>query len=419
MKKIKCSSLIVAAGLVAIALPVTCAFGADVPGGAADAAKFGKNQGIWFMLMLLAFLMLFIRKYEWGVCLATVLSASSAFLVYMGIQEFALIRNPAEVWSQDVMIAGVTCAITLVLAIGVFVGTIPPWLYLLAGALFAPTYIFMEYLLFKGIPMMAGGPVTDPGGGILVHLFAAYWGLGVALGIRETRVFDEPMYTGKHSISFAWMASMLLVMLWPSFVTALASLEETTMVMANCYMSGFGSMISAFIVCRIIAPKINPLVYIYAMLAGPVASSSSLLLAGPWQSLLLGLIAGSLSALAFVYLGPWLNKRLGVVDIMGVHQLHGIGGWISLMAGAIFAASFVNIGAGVLTMVWGLAAGQVTGLVLKALRGPMEVILDDDAEFEGHNPDPRFSYGAFATPEAPWRSQPETGGLLTKREEAI
>jgi len=383
------SGLIAAIGLIVMFPSV--AFGADLPGGAVDAAKFSRNQNIWFMLMLVAFLMLFIRKFEWGICLATVLSASSSFLAYMAIQEFIIGQSPAEVWSQNVMIGGVTCAITLVIAIGVFIGTIPSWLYLLAGVFFAPAYAFLEYLLFEGLPAALGGPVTDPGGGILVHLFAAYWGLGVALAIREKRAFDEPMHTSKHSLSLAWLAAMLLFILWPSFVTALTTLEETTPVMANCYMSGLGSMISAYLTCRLMSRsgKINPLVFIYAMLAGPVGSSSSLLLAGPWQSLLIGLIAGALSALAFIRLQGWLNKKLGVVDIMGVHQLHGVGGWVSLVSGAVFAASAVNILAGAATLAWGLLAGLGSGLILRSLRGSMEVILSDEAEFEGYNPDPR------------------------------
>lgn len=388
------------AAICLIVMFPSIALGAAPLGGALDAAQFSRNQNIWFMLMLVAFLMLFIRKFEWGICLATLLSASSSFLAYMAIQEFVLGQSPAEVWSQSLMIGGVTCAITLVIAIGVFIGTIPSWLYLLTGVLFAPAYVFLEYLLFQGIPAAVGGPVTDPGGGILVHLFAAYWGLGVALAIREKRAFDEPMHTSKHSISFAWLAAMLLFILWPSFVTALTSMEETTPVMANCYMSGLGSMISAFLACRLLSnsKKINPLVFIYAMLAGSVASSSSLLLAGPWASLLIGLIAGALSALAFIRLQGWLNKKLGVVDVMGVHQLHGVGGWISLIGGAVFSASAINILAGFATLAWGILAGLVSGLVLKALRGSMEVILSDEAEFEGYNPDPRTL--AFEAEEA-------------------
>ena len=39
--------------------------------------QFGKNLDIWFMLMLVAFLMIFIKKFEWGVALAVLLSAAA------------------------------------------------------------------------------------------------------------------------------------------------------------------------------------------------------------------------------------------------------------------------------------------------------------------------------------------------------
>lgn len=370
------------------ALISTVALGAEVLGSPMDTAMHNKNQNIWFMLMLVAFLMIFIRKFEWGVCLATILCSASTFLVYMALQEFIILRNPAEAWSQNIMIAGVVCAITLVIAIGVFVGTLQSWLYIPLGILFAPCYIGMEYILFTGIPNLAHGPVTDPGGGILVHLFAAYWGLGIALAIREKRVFDEPMFTSKHSVTFAFLAAMLLFILWPSFVTATMSLEESTSVMANCYMSGFGSMLAAFVTCRLVGKKINPLVYMYAMLAGPVGSSSSLLLTGPWGSLVIGIVAGSLSALAFTYLQPLMSKKLGVVDVMGVHQLHGVGGWVSLVGGAILVGSGINILAGFATVVWGIITGLIAGYVIKVMRGHMEVIFSDEAEFDGHCPDP-------------------------------
>lgn len=57
-------------------------------GGGWDMLQFGKNLDIWFMLMLVAFLMIFIRKFEWGVCLAVLLSAATSYIFYLGIQQF-------------------------------------------------------------------------------------------------------------------------------------------------------------------------------------------------------------------------------------------------------------------------------------------------------------------------------------------
>lgn len=370
----------------------------DGPGGALDLTRYNKNMDIWFMLMLVAFLMMFIRKFEWGVCLATLLVAASSYVVYLLGQQFVFGVPQAQVFSQDVMIAGVACAITVVIGIGMFLGTVKMWQYILAGVLFTPAYMLLEWVLTDGVAaMFSGGAITDLGCGISVHLFAAYWGMGVILGIREKRAFDEPMYTTKHSVAFVWLAAMLLFVLWPSFVTALAPEALITSVMANCYMSGFGAFITAYIVSVICSKKVNALVYCYAMLAGNVASSSTLGLANvsPWMSLLIGALAGVICTLSFTYLHGWLCEKLGALDVMGVHNLHGVGGWISLITGAIAIGSVINIVAGVLTLALGLAAGLITGLILKATRGDMQYLMNDANDFDGENPHPTLEPPAY------------------------
>jgi ammonium transporter Rh len=367
-----------------------------------DALRLFKNIDIWFMLMLVAFLMIFIRKFEWVTCLAVLLCATSSMVAYLFLCQYVMGMSAEALFgTQDMMIAGVVCAITAVIGIGVFLGTVRTWQYLLAGVLFAPAFMVLEFLLLKWLPGVAEGEVTDPGGGILVHLYAAYWGLGVALGIREKRAFEEPMFTSKQSITNAWLAAMLLFILWPSFVTSLLPIEQNTLAANNCYFSGFGSIISAYFTCMAVSKKrkINPLVYAYAMLAGPVASSSTLLLATPWVSFVIGVAAGVLSALSFTYVNLWLSKKLRVLDVMGVHNLHGVCGWISLLTGALLAGSAVNIWAGVITALWGVAAGFVTGIIILRTRGnmPDEELFSDEAVFEGYNPDPRLELGELAS----------------------
>ena len=253
--------------------------------------QFGKNLDVWFMLMLVAFLMIFIKKYEWGVALAVLLSAAASFLMYLGIHQFYL-GGEDFVWSQDLMIGAVICSITLVIAIGVFLGTVKMWQYLAVGVGFAIFYCLIEWMIFGGFKI-AGEGVVDTGGSILVHMCAAYFGLGCALGIREKRAFDEPMYTTTHSVTFVWLASMLLWMLWPSFVTSLLPNGDIAWGTITCYMAGIGSIISAYLVCMYCQGKVNPLTYTYAMLCGPVAIGAPLLSVGPWGALLIGIIAGA------------------------------------------------------------------------------------------------------------------------------
>ena len=312
--------------------------GVELEGSALENIKFVKNVLIWFMLMLVAFLMIFIKKYEWGVALAVLLSAAGSFIVYFLIHDFLI----GDAWNQDLMLMGVICAITVVIAIGCFLGTVKMWQYLIAGILFAVVFVILEWFMFgfggdnvacaSGVSSLFGYDASDAGGSMLVHMAAAYFGLGVAIAIREKRAFAEPMYTTTHSTTFVWLAAMLLWVLWPCFVTALLPAEEVFHGMMVCYMGGIGSILSAWVVCTLIQKKVNPLIYTYAMLAGPVAIGTPLVMIGPWAAIIVGIIAGALSALSFIYLQPRLCKALGAVDVMGVHNLHGVGGWVGAFA---------------------------------------------------------------------------------------
>ena len=344
-----------------------------------EAFKFLKNIGIWFMLMLVAFLMIFIKKYEWGVCLAVLMSAASSFLIYAAIQDFYF---GAE-WNQDLLIKSVLCAITYVIAIGVFLGTVKQWQYFAIGIGFAVVYTIGEWLV--GNLDITGALATDPGGSIVVHMCAAYFGLGVCLALRVKDAFNEPMYTTTHSVSFVWLASMLLWVLWPTFVCALLPMELFAWGTMTCYIAGLGSIISAYVVCMVLQKKVNPLTYTYAMLAGPVAIGAPLITIGPWAALLLGLVAGAISAACFILLQPRFCNKLGVLDVMGVHNLHGVAGWTGAIACAIalvflgdMNGAAANVLLAVIVFCVALVGGLITGFIVKLAKGkPMEMFSDD------------------------------------------
>jgi ammonium transporter Rh len=344
-----------------------------------EAFKFIKSVGIWFMLMLVAFLMLFIKKFEWGVCLAVLLSAASSFIVYAGIQEFYF----GYEWNNDLMVRGAIAAITYVIAIGVFLGTVKQWHYFLGGIAFAVVYALVEWIVCNF--ELFGTLTTDPGGSIMVHMCAAYFGLGVCLALKIKEAFNEPMYTTTHSVSFVWLASMLLWVLWPTFVCGLLDMEDFALGTATCYMAGLGSIVSAYAVCMICQKKVNPLTYTYAMLAGPVAIGAPLLSVSPWGALVIGLVAGAISAACFIYLQPWLCGKLGVLDVMGVHNLHGMAGWTGAIACAVVLFISGNMDGGLANIVMAaivfaisLVGGAITGVIIRLTKGkPMEMFSDD------------------------------------------
>lgn len=343
-----------------------------------DQFQFGKNLDIWFMLMLVAFLMIFIRKFEWGTALAVLLSAAASFIVYLGVQQFAL----DALWSQQLLIKAVICSITVVIAIGVFLGTCKMWQYLLVGFGFGLVYCLIEWLVTGGLNELTGLQVIDDGGSVLVHMCAAYFGIGVALGIKDKRAFDEPMYTTTHSVTFVWLASMLLWMLWPSFVTSLLPGGiDVTKATITCYMAGIGSIISTYALCVLLQGKVNPLVYTYAMLCGPVAIGAPLLQVGPWAALLIGLIAGAISTICFVYLQPWFCSKIGILDVMGVHNLHGVGGWFGAIVVSVVTLTGGTLLMAVITVAITVVTGFVIGYVVKLTRGDLPEICNDDTDF--------------------------------------
>jgi ammonium transporter Rh len=190
------------------------------------------------------------------------------------------------------------------------------------------------------------------------------------------------MHTTTHSVTFVWLASMLLWMLWPSFVTAgLTDSADVQLGTLTCFMAGIGSVISAYAVCMIVEKKVNPLTYTYALLAGPVAIGATMLIVDPWGALLVGLIAGAVSALCFIYLQPRLCKMIGVLDVMGVHNLHGMGGWVGVILSCVILGTFTNLFFAACVVGITLVAGAAIGLLARFTRGKMDIIMDDDPDF--------------------------------------
>lgn len=361
--------------------------------------QYQRGMDVFFMLMLVAFLMLFIKRYEWGVALATLLVFAVSWPLYLLVHSevFGLALN------IEAAILATFSAITLVIAIGVFLGHISTIHYLVAAALFVPAYMFNEWFMFEYLE-----GVADAGGSILVHVFAAYWGWGIAIGLQNKRVADEPMKTTVHSVSFVWLASMLLLVLWPSFVTALLTPAEVVPAMINCFLAMSASILTTYLACYMLQRKIDPLVYTYAILAGGVAIGATVNLVTPMTAWTIGALGGIISTLSFIYLHPWLNRTTGVLDTMGVHNLHGTPGIFGGLAAMVVAGAPASQAVAVLgAIVIGLITGGGSGLILRMFGRP-EIMLDDAEAFpmeEARMPDEH-------APEIHLTASPSSGALV-------
>jgi len=184
---------------------------------------------------------------------------------------------------------------------------------------------------------------VDMGGSMFVHTFGAFFGLAFSTGLgnpteeEEEKGDESSIY---HSDMFAMIGTIFLWMYWPSFNGALAGdhYHQQERVIINTVLALTCSCISAFFWSHFYCGKLDMVHIQNASLAGGVAvGSSSDLVVGPYAAILIGLAGGFVSVTGYVHLTPKLNK-IGIYDVCGVHNLHGMPGVIGAVAGAISAA---------------------------------------------------------------------------------
>jgi len=140
---------------------------------------------------------------------------------------------------------------------------------------------------------------------------------------------------------FAMIGTIFLWMFWPSFNGALATEQQQVRVVINTVIALTGSCVAAFAMDNLTRPghKFDMVSIQNATLAGGVAvGSSSDLVIQPWGALLIGIIAGALSVIGYVYISPAMSRCCGIDDTCGVHNLHGMPGIMGAIGGAVSAA---------------------------------------------------------------------------------
>jgi len=376
-RKLLWLGLLVAATVIALIVQPVTVFAQEIlDQEIIDNFMWQRTQNIFFMYMLVAFLMLFVKRMERIVCLATMATLCVSLPVYAFLKT-VVFTNAFSVmptgWTVDFLAMGIVMSITLVIAIGIPLGTVKHGAYVIMGITFPFAFLAMEWFMFE---YLVG--VLDAGGSIVVHAAAWAFGFGMIMGIRHKGALTAPMDITTHSVSFVWLASMLLFILWPSFVTVLLTPGQVVDVAIVTYMSGFGAAVAAYAVNWVIDKKVDPLIYTYAMLCGMVAIGSTCDLVGPWAGLIIGVVAGGGSVLMFKYWQPVSERIFGVKDMMGVQNLHGFGGIFGALICAVLFAGLVQVWALLGAIVIMIVVGVITGLLC---RSRPEVIVNDSEAF--------------------------------------
>lgn len=119
-----------------------------------------------------------------------------------------------------------------------------------------------------------------------------------------------------------------------------------------------------------------------AALAGGVAIGSVCNIASPVGAFGIGLLAGTVSVLGYVFLQPVLESRFKLVDTCGVHNLHGMPGLLGGLS-AFFVVPEVAIAQfnGIaITLIIAISGGLLAGAIIKAT-GTTREPYEDSVEF--------------------------------------
>jgi ammonium transporter Rh len=184
----------------------------------------------------------------------------------------------------------------------------------------------------------------DVGRSVYVHLFGALFGLAVSKFLHCRGVNSSKQASVYHSDLFSLIGTLFLWVYYPSFNGLLAKsavAEGQSRAIINTYAAISASCVVTFGISSLAGKgKITAMHIQHATIAGGIAIGSVAdLNVQIYIALIVGSIAGLLSAVGYQYIEPFVSKGLlKLHDTCGVLHLHVIPGLIAVILGAIFAA---------------------------------------------------------------------------------
>lgn len=289
------------------------------------------------------FLMVFLKTHSWTSVGFNYLIAAWAMQISILIVGFwhLVLNKPTDEWTKitlDIrsLIVGDFGAGCVLITLGAVLGkTSLLQMFVLA------TLEIIFYGLNESICAGKMGAV-DMGGSMYVHTFGAYFGCAASYFFNNKKALEDAKERcggGYNSQLIAMVGTIFLFMFWPSFNGALAADFQQQRVIVNTVLAISGSCITACGVSRLMLQRLDMEVVLNATLAGGVSvgSSSDLVVTGG-TAMAIGGIAGIVSALGFLHLNTFLQKKIKLHDTCGVHNLHGLPGIIGGVLGAVSAS---------------------------------------------------------------------------------
>jgi ammonium transporter Rh len=200
------------------------------------------------------------------------------------------------------------------------------------------------YTLNEAIVILVLG-CRDVGGSMIIHAFGAFYGIGITwmLDYKFSKN-NKNLRSSQTSFTTSMIGTLFLWCFWPSFNAALASTQvEVYMAVLNSYFSIIGSCLGAYCISVLMHKgKINMDQILNATLAGGVVMGAGAdLLHKGYIAYIVGFLVGVLSALLFSHSASFLRK-IGIYDVAGVFNLHGIPGMVGGLISAIFRQLYID-----------------------------------------------------------------------------
>ncbi len=343
------------------------------------------NYIIHILAMLLVgfgFLMVFVRRYGFGAVTGTYLVVAVGLPLYILLRANGIFGHQLSPHTLDaVLFAELAVAATLI-AMGAVLGRLRVFQYALLALLVVPLYLLNEWIVLDDAIGYTTG-FKDTAGSIVIHAFGAYFGLSMSIVLTTAYQRSKPIESDHTSDRFAMLGSMVLWLFWPSFATALVPLENMPQTVANTLLALSGATIATyFLSSKLHNGKTSMVDMANAALAGGVAIGSVCDVASPIGAFSIGLLAGAISVLGYVFILPLLESKFKIVDTCGVHNLHGMPGLLGglsafLIVPDIAIAQFNGI---VITLVIAIVGGLIAGTIIKAT-GTTREPYEDSVEF--------------------------------------
>ncbi|XP_077985496.1 ammonium transporter Rh type A-like [Glandiceps talaboti] len=294
-------------------------------------------QDVHVMIFIgFGFLMTFLKKYGFGSVGFNFLLGAFVIQWATLMQGFFHMENGKISVGVETLLTSDFASAAVLISFGAMLGKLSHIQLILMAFLEIVFFAINEYIgvyIFKA---------ADVGGSMFVHVFGAYFGLGVSRVLYKKSVEGNSKEGSNYTTDlFSMIGTIFLWMFWPSFNSALAPGDDQHRAVINTYYSLAACCVTAFAVSAVINKenKIDMVHIQNSTLAGGVAvGTCANMMIHPWGAMLIGMLSAFISVVGYKWISDFMLSKLRIHDTCGVNNLHGMPGIFAGIAGAIAAA---------------------------------------------------------------------------------